>query len=120
MAVLLIDGPNLVVHMGAWEKAAAMCGDVRVPRSTVKRTWIATDPFSVLRGWRWGAAAPGMFVLGRMLYRGGPDFVAVLRGRPAVVVELEGTKWTRLIVSQPDLATAHGMLARSGLKLAPA
>ena len=99
MAMLSRIGDELVIMLNDLEKAGAMRGDVHVP------VWVrvSTNPFRELRGMRApGTGIPGVIALGTWRSKGAKDFAAVYRGGPAVVVELSGAEFRRLIVSAHD------------------
>jgi hypothetical protein len=50
MASLIVDGNELVVRLSGWERAAAFCGDVRVPVAAVRSVAPEPQPWSALRG----------------------------------------------------------------------
>ena len=105
MAELVAQGSELVVRMSPLERLAAMRGDVRVPLSTVRSVELVPDPWSALRGIRSpGTGVPGVIAYGvRRLTGDRPDFAAVLRRRPTVLVELDRpSEFGRLVVSVSD------------------
>jgi hypothetical protein len=64
---------------------------------------VSTTPFRDLRGIRApGTGLPGVIALGTWRYRGGKDFAALYRGGPALVIELDGAEYRRLLVSAHD------------------
>jgi len=103
MATLRREGADVVVRLNDLEKAGALRGDVRVPAAAVREVRVTANPFRELRGIRApGTGIPGVIALGTWRGGGGKDFVAVYRGGPAVVVELDGAVYRRLIVSAHD------------------
>jgi hypothetical protein len=103
MATVRREGDEVVVRLNDIEKTFAMRGDVRVPASALAAVRVTGTPFRELRGMRSpGTGLPGVIALGTWRYSGGKDFVAVYRGGPAVVVDLEGAPFKRLIVSAHD------------------
>jgi hypothetical protein len=103
VALLRREGPELVVVLNDLEKAGALRGDVRVPASSVRDVRVTYSPFNELRGMRApGTGLPGVIALGTWRGNGYKDFAALYRGGPAVVVELEGAPWRRLLVSAHD------------------
>jgi hypothetical protein len=97
------EGDELAVRLNDLEKAGALRGDVRVPMSSVRSVTVSTTPFRDLRGIRApGAGLPGVIALGTWRYRGGKDFAALYRGGPALVIELDGAEYRRLLVSAHD------------------
>jgi hypothetical protein len=103
VALLRREGPELVVVLNDLEKAGALRGDVRVAASSVRNVRVTDAPFAELQGMRApGAGLPGVLALGTWRGNGYKDFAALYRGGPAVVVELEGAPWRRLLVSAHD------------------
>jgi hypothetical protein len=103
MALLRRIGDELVVTLNDLEKTGALRGDVHVPFSAVRSVRVSTSPFVDLQGMRApGTGIPGVIALGTWRSKGAKDFVAVYRGGPAVVVELEGAEFRRLVVSAHD------------------
>ena len=103
MALLRREGPELVVVLNDLEKAGAMRGGVRVPASSVRDVRVSYSPFNELQGMRAPRTGlPGVIALGTWRGNGYKDFAALYRGGPAVVVELEGAPWRRLLVSAQD------------------
>ena len=97
---------------------SAAHGDIRVPVSAVRGVWFTADPCSVLRGFRFpGTGGLGSIAVGTWRGSGVKDFV-VLHGRgPAVVVELEGAEFARLLVTEDD-AEPHAAWLRRAVGLA--
>jgi hypothetical protein len=110
LARLDVDRGDLVVRLNALEKLVALRGDVRVPRSSVSQMRLSESPWVELRGIR--AAGTGLarlIALGSRRAPGVHDFAAVYRGRAAVVIELRGASFDRLVVSsrRPDVDLAR-------------
>lgn len=93
----------VVVRLSPWEKVGALHGDFTVPRRAVLSVRVTDTPFRELRGIRApGTGFPGLIALGT--FRGRrrkPDFCAVYRGRPALVIDLdpEFAAFERLMLS---------------------
>jgi hypothetical protein len=103
MATLRREGAEIVLKLNDLEKAGALHGDVRVPASAVRDVRVTTTPFRELRGIRApGTGVPGVVALGTWRHGDGKDFAALYRGGPAVVVDLEGAAYGRLLVSAHD------------------
>jgi hypothetical protein len=110
MAVLFSENGELVVRLSRWEKLGAFHDDVRVPLSAVEEVYVSRRPFHELRGIRApGTGVPGRVALGTWRHRRGKDFVALYRGKPAVIVRLRGTPFQRLLVADDD---ADAVVAR--------
>jgi len=105
MPSLRVEGDELVVAMSAWERAAAFHGDVRVPLGAIQTVTVEPDPWHAIRGIRApGTGWPRVIAYGvRRRVGDRPDFVALLRNRPAVRIELgRPSKFARLVVSVDD------------------
>lgn len=106
MATLTIQDGELVVALSRWEKAGAVHGDVRVPLHSVEDVSVSAQPFGELRGLRApGAGWPRAIALGTWRYRGGKDFAALYRRRPAVIVRLRDAEFGRLLIAADDAET---------------
>ncbi len=102
-----VQGDEVVVRLTPIEKLGAFHGDVSVPRTAVRTVEVEPQPFSKLHGLRApGRGWPGRIALGTWRKRGGKkDFVAVYRGRPAVILTLDDDAgYDRLVISvdSPD------------------
>jgi hypothetical protein len=112
MATLAVDGSDLVVQLNALEKLGALRGNVRVPLSSVRAVRVSDAAWSELRGIRApGTGLPGVISLCTRRGPGIHDFAAVYGQRPAVVVELTGGPFDRLVVSCADTAGASDRAA---------
>lgn len=103
MASLVVDGDDLVVRLGPWERLGALQrDDVRVPLRKVVEARPTASAYEEVRGLRVpGTGVPGTLLLGIWRTRSLKQFVAV-RGRgPGCVVELSDARFDRLIVSEP-------------------
>jgi hypothetical protein len=114
MATVDVQGENVIVRLSPIEKLGALHGDVTVPRPSVRAVEVTTQPFVELRGIRApGTGLPGVIALGTWRRgRGKKDFVAVYRGRPAVVLDLDDRgPYDRLIISVDDPGEVRRRLA---------
>ena len=105
MAELVIDDTTVRVELSALERAGAVrLDDLVVDRAAVTLVRSTTEPFGELRGLRApGTGFPGRIALGTWRGRFGKDFVSI-RGHDAeaVVIELTGAPWARLVVGVDD------------------
>jgi hypothetical protein len=117
MASLIVDGSDLVVKMSDLEKVEGFHSDIHLPLVAVRAVRAVDDAWSELRGIRApGTGIPGVVAVGTRRGSFGKDF-AVVHGRgPAVVVDLEGADYNRLIVTTPD---AEDVAAEIGRYLMP-
>jgi hypothetical protein len=124
MATIAVDGNDLVVRLSALEKIGALRGDIRLPLVSVRVVRVSDTPWSELRGIRApGTGVPGVISLCTRRGPGVHDFAAVYGRRPALVVEMTGVAFDRLVVSCADAAEAAARAAditrASGLAHAP-
>ena len=105
MADLDVEGNELVLRLRALEKAESVHGDIRVPLSAARAVRSVDDPWPELRGIRApGTGIPNVIAVGTRRGSFGKDFAAVHGTGPAVVVELDGTDFARLVVTSDDAA----------------
>ena len=113
MARLGVEGENLVLDLSGLEKVEGFHGDVRVPLTSVREVRSVDDPWAELRGIRApGTGLPGVIAVGTRLGKEIRDFAAVHGRGPAVVVELEGAEFDRLVVTEDDAQSAAAELRR--------
>jgi hypothetical protein len=113
VATLVAEHGELVLGLSRREQLGALHGDVRVARSAVEGVEISREPFSELRGIRApGAGLPRRIALGTWRHRGGKDFAALYRGKPAVIVHLRDAPFQRLLVSADDPEAVAAALRR--------
>lgn len=102
MVALVAASGEITVRLNPIEKLGALRGDVRVPLSAVRSVRVTAQPWDEVRGMRApGTGLPGVIMLGTTRGAFGKDFCAVYRGRPAVVVDLDGQRFQRLILCTP-------------------
>ena len=115
MASFLITDDTVTVQLSRVEKLESLHGDVAVPRSAITSARVVGDGMEELHGLRMpGTGIPGLLMVGTL--RDG-DFVtfAVCRARrPAVVVELAGQSYDRLVITAdgPEAVVAALAAAR--------
>jgi hypothetical protein len=103
MAKLKVHDCELVVRLSPLEKLGALRGDVHLRLAAVRSARVSDRPWSEPRGIRApGTGFPGVISLGTRRGSGVLDFAAVYRGGPAVVVDLEGAHFDRLVVTCDD------------------
>ena len=110
MPRLELSDTDLRVHLNAWEKLAALRGDLRIPLGEVRGA-TEDDGFG---GSALGLRLPGThipFVLaaGTFMKDGDKQFVCTRRALQTIVIELANEKWSRLVIGVRD---AHGAAAR--------
>ncbi len=117
MADLVVEGDVLTVDLTGFEKLEGFHGSIHLPRSTVRAVRAAADPWSELRGIRApGTGIPGVVAVGTRRGGGHKDFAAVHGKGPAVVVELDGADFDRVVVTLDDAeAVAEGLRRELGV-----
>jgi hypothetical protein len=120
MATLGVQGRELVLRLSRAEKLGALHGDVRVALRSVEDLRISRRPFGDLHGTRApGTGIPRLIALGTWRFRGGKDFAALYRGKEAVIVDMRGAEFQRLLVATDDpdevLASIAGARADAGV-----
>jgi len=104
MARLIVGGDVLSVHLWFLGRAGACVpGDLRFPLTAVRSVRVTEQPWSEVRGERSpGTHVRGLVALGTFKHLYGRDFVAVYGRGPALVVELDGMRFMRLVISRQD------------------
>jgi hypothetical protein len=108
VANLLIDDHAVTVSLTMIEKVEALHGDLVVPRAAVVRVRVVPDGMEEVHGLRMpGTGFPGVIMVGT--WRDDGVTFAVCHGRrPAVVLDLAGQPYDRIVVTveNPDDAVA--------------
>ncbi len=113
MTRLNVEGDDLVLNLSGLEKIEGFHGDIRVPVSSVREVRCTDDPWSELRGIRApGTGVPWVISVGTRRGGGVKDFAAVHGQGSAMVVELEGADYGRLVVTEEDAESAASDLRR--------
>jgi hypothetical protein len=103
VATLIVESADLVVKMSELEKFEAVHRDVHVPLAAVRAVRVVDDAWPELRGIRApGTGIPGVIAVGTRRGSFGKDFAVVHGKETAIVVELDGAGYARLIVTTPD------------------
>jgi hypothetical protein len=107
MANLRVHTDRIEVHLTPAEKTLAFrADDIVVQRDDIRSATVTDDPWVWIRGIRRrGSEIPLVVALGVWKYHGGTDFVIVKGKRQAVVLELGGGEFTRIILSTNHSAT---------------
>jgi hypothetical protein len=122
MADLHVYPDRLEVHLTAAEKVLALRrDDLVVPRDSIRSVAITEDPWIWIRGIRApGAAVPLTLAVGTWKFHGGKDFLLIKgKQRSAVVVDIDGEEFSRVIVSTTHAARLIEALRIDGDEQAP-
>jgi hypothetical protein len=100
MAQLLVDGDVVTVSLSAVERAEALHGDVSVPRAAVVSARAVPDGMAEVHGLRMpGTGFPGVIMVGTWRDPQQVTFAVCHGRRPAVVLELTGQRYNRIVVT---------------------
>jgi hypothetical protein len=105
MARLLVNDDVVTVSLSAIEKAEAAHGDVSVPRAAVVSARIVPDGMDEVHGLRMpGTGLPGVIMVGSWRDKERVTFAVCHGRRPAVVLDLTGQRYDRIVVTveNPD------------------
>ena len=111
MAKIELTAEELRVQLSVGEKAAALRGDVLVPRAQVAAAQIVPTNFWRGLGLRVpGTGLPPFIVAGTYLKKGDKAFVSYFKGQTPVEIKLSGGRFTRLIIGLDDLPAAEAIV----------
>jgi hypothetical protein len=100
---VIVESGNVVVKMSEFEKFEAFHADVHVPLTAVRDVRVVEDAWPELRGIRApGTGIPGVIAVGTRRGSFGKDFAVVHGKETAVVIDLDGASYSRLVVTTPD------------------
>ncbi len=103
MAKLLVTDDVVTVTLSAIEKAEAAHGDISVPRASVVSARVVPDGMDEVHGMRWpGTGFPGVIMVGTWRKKERLTFAVCHGRRPAVVLELTGQRYDRVVVTVED------------------
>jgi hypothetical protein len=103
MADLEVGASEVVVRLSALETMMACRRELRLPVAALRMVHVEESPLVGLFLWRLpGLCWPGAFVVGSCRRGGRREFAAAHAGKPAVVLEAEGARWDRVVVSHPQ------------------
>ncbi len=109
MAELLVKDDVVTVSLSAVEKVEALHGDVSVPRAALVSARIVPDGMDEVHGLRLpGTGFPGVIMVGTWRDQEKVTFAVCYGRRPAVVLELAGQRYDRIVVTveNPDEVVA--------------
>jgi len=103
MARLELDGDDLVLRLGPWERLGALQrDDMRVSTAAISSARAVDSAYGEVRGLRIpGTGVPGRLLLGTWRTRRSKSFIAVRGKGPGCVIELADAPFDRWVVSEP-------------------
>ena len=100
VADLLIDDETVTVKLTALEKAEAVHGNVVVPRSAITAFWTVPDGQAEVAGFKLiGSGLTGVIKVGTWRSADRTIFAVCHGAGPAVVLDLTGERYDRLVVT---------------------
>lgn len=106
MAHLVVDGAKVRLNLSVLEILGALHKSPEIDLSEVESIEIEETPWvrEVLKGFRApGTGFPFLIMLGTMRYRGGNDFVAIYRRKPAAIINFRSGEFKRWIFEIKDM-----------------
>jgi len=112
MARLHLHPDRLEIALTPAEKLLALRkSDVVVPREAIRSATITDDPWIWVRGIRApGTAIPLNLAVGQWKFHGGKDFLVIKGTRQAVVIDVDGEEFSRVIVTTTHAQDLVGAL----------
>jgi hypothetical protein len=105
MTTINLTADRLAVRFARWEKLAGLVRDVDVPLDRVRSVALAPDGLAAARGVRApGLGIPGRRKIGTWRRPGAKTLVSVRRTQPAVQLDLDGTRYDRMLIGVDDAA----------------
>jgi hypothetical protein len=121
MAELKVEGAYVVVNLKFGEVLLAWRRELRVHIANLRMVRVEEEPLGGLAPCRFpGFVWPGALAVGTCRSGGRREFAAAHAGKPAVVLDLEGDRWDRVVVSHPQAAQLAADLAGMLLARGPA
>jgi hypothetical protein len=100
MANLVINDDTVTVQMSRLEKAEALHRDLTVPRSAITGVRVVSDGMSEVHGLKMpGSGVPGVIMVGTWVSGEGTTFAVCHRSGPAIVIDLTGQHYDRIVVT---------------------
>jgi hypothetical protein len=118
MAHLVVDGEKVRLHLSVLEILGAFHRSPEVDLSEVESIEIEETPWvrEVLKGVRApGTGIPFLIMLGTMRYRGGRDFVAIYRRKPAAIINFRSGEFKRWIFEIKDMGEIEALKKSANL-----
>ena len=116
MAVLFVHPDRLEIRLTRAEKLMSFRrSDIEVPLENIRSAALTDDPWVWVRGIRApGTAVPLTLAIGSWKYHDGKDFLLIKGTRTSVVIDLENSEFSRVIVT-----TRHSLTLLRALRLPP-
>jgi hypothetical protein len=112
MAHVVVDGEKVRLRLSVLEILGAFHRSPEIDLSEVESIEIEETPWvrEVLKGVRApGTGIPFVIMLGTMRYRGGKDFVAIYRRKPAAIINFRSGEFKRWIFEIKDMSEIEAL-----------
>lgn len=110
MANIVINGDTVTVELSVVEKVEALHGDVSVAKSSIVGRHEVPDGLTEVHGLRMpGTGLPGVILVGTFLEPGRRTFAVCHGSTPAIVFDLEGERFDRLVVTVDNPEVLAGL-----------
>jgi hypothetical protein len=117
MATVTVEGGTIRIRLQGWAKLWALKGALDIPVSCVRSVVVAPSKLRP-RGLRApGTALPGVIYAGTYRWRGIKEFWSVRHAEKALVLDLEGHTYTRVVVEVSDPAAVVTAIEQAGSRV---
>lgn len=111
MADLVIDDDTVTISLSVAERVEALHGDLTIPRSAITGVHQVPDGMREVHGLRMpGTGLPGVILVGTFREKSRTTFAVCHGQRPAVVLDVAGQPYDRVVVTVEDPADAVSRL----------
>jgi hypothetical protein len=103
VAIVIESKDKLTLQLSFWERLFALHNSLSIEKRSLTEKKIVQNPWSskVLKGIRApGTGFPFLILLGTMRYKGGKDFTAIYKRRPAEIYIFKDGPYQRWIVTK--------------------
>ncbi len=99
----MINDDTVTVQMSVAEKAEALHRNLTVPRSAIAGVRVVSDGMSEVHGLKMpGSGFPGVIMVGTWISREGKTFAVCHGSGRAIVIELTGQDYDRIVMTVGD------------------
>jgi hypothetical protein len=103
VATLVIDADAITLHLSGAEKAESLHRDMSFPRTAVTGVRVVSSGMDEVAGFKLvGAGIPGVLMVGTWRSQRSSTFAACHGTGPAIVIDLAGEHYDRIVVTLDD------------------
>jgi hypothetical protein len=103
VATLRIDTDSVALHLSGAEKAESLHGDITYPRTSIAGVRVVSSGLDEVQGFKLvGAGIPGVMKVGTFRSERGSTFATCHGNGPAIVIDLVGEHYDRIVVTLDD------------------